>query len=344
MSGGVDRESKNGYSSVKIGSRGHEQMTNTGFIESAYVVLRQAGEPLCAEEIVSAALRLGLLSTSGKTPHATMSAALYVDIKKGGSRFHKEGKGKFGLKEWSKQPVGAGGPVRKASFKDAAYEVLRAERRPLSAQEITSAALRRGLLRTAGKTPDATLSARLYMDIKTRQAESAFVQLGKNRFGLREWPIDSEVWNRDESPIEKSKGTVTGELSDDDLAPIAAKGVIERKRSSIVGDPLNYEGLIYGPLNEGGVIFLFSKIHHKLGINIEAVQAGFPDAKGRRKTPKGWVDVWIEFEFKSSHFKAHKHDPNGCDAIVCWEHDWKDCPIEVIELKSEVEKLKGRSL
>jgi hypothetical protein len=81
------------------------------------------------------------------------------------------------------------------------------------------------------------------------------------------------------------------------------------------------------------VIFLFSKIHDKLGINIEAIQAGFPDAKGRRKTAKGWIDIWIEFEFKSSHFKIHKHDPAECDVIVCWEHDWKDCPIEVIALK-----------
>ncbi len=55
---------------------------------------------------------------------------------------------------------------------------------------------------------------------------------------------------------------------------------------------------------------------------------------------KGWVDVWIEFEFRSSHFKLHNHDPKECDIIVCWEHDWKDCPLEVIELKKEIEKLK----
>ena len=53
-----------------------------------------------------------------------------------------------------------------------------------------------------------------------------------------------------------------------------------------------------------------------------------------------WEDVWIEFEFKSSHFKAHNHDINECDVIVCWEHDWKDCPIEVIELRTKIMELR----
>ena len=92
------------------------------------------------------------------------------------------------------------------------------------------------------------------------------------------------------------------------------------------------------------MIFLFSKIHDSLGINIEAIQAAFPDAKGRRKTAKGWEDIWIEFEFKSSHFKAHKHPAEECDIIVCWEHDWKDCPIEVVELKKEIATLKARQV
>lgn len=71
-----------------------------------------------------------------------------------------------------------------------------------------------------------------------------------------------------------------------------------------------------------------------------AIQATYADAKARRRTTKGWKDVWIEFEYRSSQFKIHKHDPKECDIIVCWEHDWKVCPIEVIELKSEIQKLK----
>jgi hypothetical protein len=40
-------------------------------------------------------------------------------------------------------------------------------------------------------------------------------------------------------------------------------------------------------------------------------------------------------QFKSSNFKAHRHDPALCDCIVCWRHDCPTIPrhIEVIELK-----------
>jgi len=48
------------------------------------------------------------------------------------------------------------------TFLEAAETVLRAANRPLTAREITDIALERGLLRTSGKTPEATMSARLY--------------------------------------------------------------------------------------------------------------------------------------------------------------------------------------
>jgi hypothetical protein len=163
------------------------------------------------------------------------------------------------------------------------------------------------------------MAAQLYVDIKKYGTKSLFLQLGKNRFGLRGWGIEVLKDEIDQQEREKEE-------------------IISKKRRSIVGEPINFEGLIYGPLNENGVIFLFSKLHDKLGINIEAIQASYPDAKGRRKIGKGkgWEDIWIEFEYKSSQFKAHKHDPKECDIIICWEHDWKDCPIEVIELKKIV--------
>ena len=48
------------------------------------------------------------------------------------------------------------------TFLEAAEAVLRAAKRPLTTHEITDIALRRGLLRTSGKTPEATMSAALY--------------------------------------------------------------------------------------------------------------------------------------------------------------------------------------
>ena len=114
-----------------------------------------------------------------------------------------------------------------------------------------------------------------------------------------------------------------------------------RRKRRIVGPRSQIPDLVYEPINEMGVIFLFAKYHKELGIEyIEGIQQGFPDAFGRRKIGKTeYEPVDIEFEFKSLDFKNHQHDPNQCDIIVCWEHNWKECPIEVIELKTAISKM-----
>jgi hypothetical protein len=48
------------------------------------------------------------------------------------------------------------------SFLKAAEEILRTSKRPLSTAEITELAIRKGLITTRGKTPTATMAARLY--------------------------------------------------------------------------------------------------------------------------------------------------------------------------------------
>lgn len=115
---------------------------------------------------------------------------------------------------------------------------------------------------------------------------------------------------------------------------------------SIVGDLINFRGLVYAPLNENGVVFLFGKIMEDLNMYIEEIKPGFPDCIARRFTGKGWKRIRIEFEFMSKNFKSHGHDPNECDMIVCWEHDWKNCPdnLEVIELKDIIKGLENRPI
>jgi hypothetical protein len=106
---------------------------------------------------------------------------------------------------------------------------------------------------------------------------------------------------------------------------------------SIVGDVINFRGLVYGPVNEMGVVALFAKISEELGFIIEEVKAGFPDCIARRQIDKGWERVAIEFEYLSSNFNRHGHDPEGCDMIVCWEHDWDVCPVPVMSIKQYIE-------
>lgn len=113
------------------------------------------------------------------------------------------------------------------------------------------------------------------------------------------------------------------------------------KGSSIVGDLINFRGLVYSPINEDGVIFLFGRVVDDLHMYIEEIKPGFPDCVARRYTGRGWERILIEFEYQSSNFKTHGHDPDGCDVLVCWEHDWKNCPLEVIELKSEISVMKN---
>lgn len=110
---------------------------------------------------------------------------------------------------------------------------------------------------------------------------------------------------------------------------------------SIVGDLINFRGLVYAPTNENGVIFLFGKIADDLNMYIEEIKPGFPDCIGRRFIGRGWERVTIEFEYQSYNFKQHGHDAEQCDIIICWEHNWPECPIEVIELKSEIQGLEN---
>jgi hypothetical protein len=91
----------------------------------------------------------------------------------------------------------------------------------------------------------------------------------------------------------------------------------------------------YAPMNELGVVFLFSHISKRLQFRIVEIRPQFPDCLAYRRVGDTEKRCRIEFEFRSSSFRAHKHNPARCDIIVCWHHDWPDAPsaLEVIELK-----------
>jgi hypothetical protein len=108
------------------------------------------------------------------------------------------------------------------------------------------------------------------------------------------------------------------------------------------GEPLDFRGLRHAPVNEQGVVYLFGMVSRELGFLIESLRTAFPDCEGKYcvdEKKQLWEQVLIEFEFRSSNFKEHGHDPNGCDFVVCWIHDWDDCPINVIELRSHIPHL-----
>lgn len=108
------------------------------------------------------------------------------------------------------------------------------------------------------------------------------------------------------------------------------------------GEYIDFRGLRHAPINENGVIFLFGMVSYELGFFVEAIHNVYPDCEAKRcvdRRHNRWQRVRIEFEYKSSNFKDHGHAAQDCDLIVCWKHDWVDCPIEVIELETKIKEL-----
>ena len=117
-------------------------------------------------------------------------------------------------------------------------------------------------------------------------------------------------------------------------ADFTARGV--KKDRPVMGEPFDRSPMTNAPVNELGVMVLFGMVAGPLlGLQVESVQGKFPDCVAKRQVAPGkWQHLRIEFEYESKNFKLHGHDPKGCDMIVCWKHNWKECPgdLEVIEL------------
>lgn len=75
----------------------NEKRKPFGILNAAYEILATSDKAMTTREIVSEAIRIGLWHGEGKTPHATLHAALSRDIKAYGkdSRFIKGARGKF---------------------------------------------------------------------------------------------------------------------------------------------------------------------------------------------------------------------------------------------------------
>ncbi len=50
---------------------------------------------------------------------------------------------------------------------------------------------------------------------------------------------------------------------------------------SIVGQIINFRGLVYSPINEQGVVFLFGRVLEDLNLYIEEIRIKYPDCVAR---------------------------------------------------------------
>ena len=140
-------------------------------------------------------------------------------------------------------------------------------------------------------------------------------------------------------------GARLGDTSSQEDVPLTVSSRQRHSRledRSTYGNPIDFRGLRHEPVNEQGVVFLFGMVARELGYLVEAVQAGFPDCEAKRQIDANrWQQVRIEFEFESRNFRDHGHPADGCDVIVCWRHNWFDCPphLEIVELNSLIKSL-----
>jgi hypothetical protein len=125
-----------------------------------------------------------------------------------------------------------------------------------------------------------------------------------------------------------------------DARPISVLRHVKLDDRHVYGNPLDFRGLRHEPVNEQGVVFLFGMVARELGYMVEAVQSGFPDCEAKRQIGRDkWQRVRVEFEFESRNFLEHGHQCSGCDVIVCWRHNWPECPLEVVVLSTVINTL-----
>ena len=70
--------------------------------------------------------------------------------------------------------------------------------------------------------------------------------------------------------------------------------------------------LVFAPMNEQGVVYLFGALSERLGFLVLRVQTEFPDCEAMRVVDGNRMQrVRIEFEYESRNFLRHMHEPTA---------------------------------
>ncbi|HEY7402728.1 MAG TPA: hypothetical protein VIB39_04355 [Candidatus Angelobacter sp.] len=184
--------------------------------------------------------------------------------------------------------------------------------------------------RQMGKCSDTPFRNRYGSWVRVPEAFASFVRRSKNKALIREWRAVLEMIEGNGSGTQQARAT-------------GNQSRLRRQRRGLMVDrpvygmPLHLPEMAYAPMNEAGVMFLFALMARRLGFVVQRLQTGFPDCEAMREVAPGQCQrVWIEFEFESKNFAKHRHRRDGCDLIVCWRHNWKECPMEVIALSDQL--------
>lgn len=161
------------------------------------------------------------------------------------------------------------------SFKDIAYQILKETGKSLHSKEITKIALARGWLKTAGKTPEATMNAQLIVDINTKKEKSRFVKTGPSTFGLNleyKEKVKIEPKIKEEKVYKISKDISTKQKGDIAEARIAELITLYGDTTLACYKPLSDdEGIDLIVKEKGSLKTMYLQIKSRFGDNPDAI-------------------------------------------------------------------------
>ena len=200
---------------------------------------------------------------------------------------------------------------------DAALKILQEAESPLHYREITKRVLAAGLWKTEGKTPDATINARLAVDIKKNGPASAFRRAGRGVFGVNTERTD---------PTPRPENTVKTE---------------ERAlyvRGPKAGEVLSFTGAAERILEAAG-----GKPMHYRDITRHAIENGMLDTEG--KTPEATMYAQILTECKRRRGRGEQQRfmilGKGMISLAKWQAKGLAFQVEEANRKARNELLKS---
>lgn len=161
------------------------------------------------------------------------------------------------------------------SFKDIAYQILAETGKSLHSKEITKIALSRGWLKTAGKTPEATMNAQLIVDINSKKEKSRFVKTALSTFGLNpdfKEPATTKTKIKEEKVYKVSKDVSTKQKGDIAEARIAELITLYGDTTLSCYKPLSDdEGIDLIVKEKGSLKTMYLQVKSRFGDNPDAI-------------------------------------------------------------------------
>jgi len=159
-----------------------------------------------------------------------------------------------------------------SGFLNVAYDILIEKGQPLHSKKITQIALNKGWLKTAGKTPEATMYSLLIVDINKKKEKSRFIKTGPSIFALNTQLTLFEL-RQEEQAVEEKLYKISPDLSTRQKGDIAESRIAElillygEKSLSIYKPMSDDEGIDLIVKQKGSQKIMFIQVKSRYGDN-----------------------------------------------------------------------------